>query len=582
MLKFIRTIWEREFESIRGKHLDPGSFLMIRGDILHFWILLLSTAFSVIYSIIDIILGTKGEAFYVALPGMVSLFSYFLLFKKGHKALSKILLVLVTVGVISVLCVMEGPQTGVMVFFIPILVATQIMFPGGQRIYAWGLTMIALVALIGLLYTGSSLNAKHVMPEIELRTEWILNFTGGIVATVFQVWFLLSVSTSMQRELLQTTDSLKSANQELTVLLKENAEQNWQIRKQVVLLNKARLEALKLSYIATNTRNSVVITDREGRLEWVNKAFEELSGWELKEVMGKKQDEFLLGAGSDQGTAELISKHISAGAFLETTILNYTKSGKPYYNRIELTPLFGEHGEVVNFFSIQRDITAEMTAQEKIMQERTKKQKLIAQIAIQAHEIQQNRIAIELHENVNQILAAAKMQLDMYMESAGDPDPKLKEIYDHIGKALNVISTLSHDLAVPFETGFDLADVVGDMVSDLESRSGLMVDLLTEIDEEVVLSEDIRLAGYRIVQEQMNNVEVHAHAKNLFIELAARKDGLYISVDDDGVGFDVQKQPKGIGLTKIESRVRFHSGEMHIESEPGQGCKLHVFLPVAS
>ena len=576
----IRHYLNREIELIRGSQLKGDSFLMIRGDVLHVWILLMSTVFSSLYSVIDVILGTDDEAFFVSLPAVASLICYFVFFRRGYKLISKIIIVTLMLVVISVLCIMEGAETGVLVFFIPILVATQITFQEKQRKYAIWLTVIAGVTLVVLLLLDTSHRHNHLISETEMRTEWILNFSGGILATIFQVWFLLSVSNDLQNELLGTADSLKAVNADLTRLLKVNAEKTEQIGEQMVLLRKAEQEAKKLSFIATHTHNSVIVTDAHGCLEWVNKAFEDLTGWQLREIIGKKPKEFLLGNDTSAEISKMISDKLKKHEFFETTILNYTKTGVPYYNRLEITPLFDEYGKVVNYFSIQRDVTAEITAQERIMEEQKKQQKLIAQIAIQAHEIEQNHIATELHENINQILAAAKMHLDLYKGGLVIPDQHLNTAYDHIGKALTEINSLSHALAVPIDAGFDLADAIGDMVVDFESRTDVMVDLQTEMDDDIELSEEIRLAGYRIVQEQLNNVEEHAKAHNIHLTLNSRKEGLYITIDDDGIGFDVHEHAKGIGLTKIESRVRFHAGEMHITSEPGNGCKLDVFLPV--
>ena len=84
---------------------------------------------------------------------------------------------------------------------------------------------------------------------------------------------------------------------------------------------------------------------------------------------------------------------------------------------------------------------------------------------------------------------------------------------------------------------------------------------------------------YRIVQEQLNNITKYAQAKVAVITLKAENSNLFLSVADNGVGFDTTQKSKGIGLKNMSSRVEFHSGNMNIVSAPGQGCTLEVYIP---
>ena len=89
-----------------------------------------------------------------------------------------------------------------------------------------------------------------------------------------------------------------------------------------------------------------------------------------------------------------------------------------------------------------------------------------------------------------------------------------------------------------------------------------------------------QLMLYRIVQEQMNNIRKYAKATKGIIQIAIRNRSLYISITDNGVGFDTNKKGKGIGLRNIQSRVSFYSGFFNIISAPGQGCVLEASIPL--
>ncbi|MFN2430340.1 MAG: PAS domain-containing protein, partial [Cryomorphaceae bacterium] len=86
-------------------------------------------------------------------------------------------------------------------------------------------------------------------------------------------------------------------------------------------------ELQKLSLIATQTNNGVIITDVKGRITFVNNAFERLTGYNEKDVLGKKPGDFLQGENSDPKAIELMSKRIKARKGFNVEILNYTKTG---------------------------------------------------------------------------------------------------------------------------------------------------------------------------------------------------------------------------------------------------------------
>ena len=86
---------------------------------------------------------------------------------------------------------------------------------------------------------------------------------------------------------------------------------------------------------------------------------------------------------------------------------------------------------------------------------------------------------------------------------------------------------------------------------------------------------------YRIIQELCHNVQKHAKAHNLLIQVLYTQTGISILVEDDGIGFDVKNRPEeGLGLTSVRSRVEFLSGEIDIYSEPEQGTSIAINLPL--
>lgn len=147
----------------------------------------------------------------------------------------------------------------------------------------------------------------------------------------------------------------------------ENRIKGEKIQEQIQQISLSELELKKLSLIATKTKNSVIISDPEGKIEWVNEAFQTITGYKLNEIKGLKPKDFLQGPATDKSEIERLSEALKKKENIVTTLINYNKSGKPYYNQLEITPVFDEQENLVNFISIQKDITEEMRIKQEIL-----------------------------------------------------------------------------------------------------------------------------------------------------------------------------------------------------------------------
>ncbi len=111
-----------------------------------------------------------------------------------------------------------------------------------------------------------------------------------------------------------------------------------------------------LSLVANETDNSVVITDPEGRIEYVNAGFMKLTGYSFAEVRGRKPGDFLQGPHTDPATVKKIRANLESRKPFYEEILNYTKAGEPYWISLAINPVFGERGQLERFVSIQANI----------------------------------------------------------------------------------------------------------------------------------------------------------------------------------------------------------------------------------
>ncbi|WP_371131392.1 PAS domain S-box protein [Rhodoferax sp.] len=117
-----------------------------------------------------------------------------------------------------------------------------------------------------------------------------------------------------------------------------------------------QIELARLSRVASQTTNAVVITDAGGRVEWVNEGFVRITGYTLDEVLGRKPGEVLQGEATDPATVELMRDALARQAYFEVDVINYTRSRRPFWIRISCNPLRDANGELQGFMAIQSDI----------------------------------------------------------------------------------------------------------------------------------------------------------------------------------------------------------------------------------
>ena len=149
--------------------------------------------------------------------------------------------------------------------------------------------------------------------------------------------------------------------------LVSNRRKNDQIAEQMQKIGESENELRKLSLIATKSKSGVIITDKLGRIEWVNNAFQATSGYNLEEVIGRKPKDFLQGADSEDAPRQILKQALSKKEDVEVTIVNYNKEGKPYYNNLEIISVFNEKGDHTHFIALQKDITNEILFKQELV-----------------------------------------------------------------------------------------------------------------------------------------------------------------------------------------------------------------------
>lgn len=214
-----------------------------------------------------------------------------------------------------------------------------------------------------------------------------------------------------------------------------------------------------------------------------------------------------------------------------------------------------------------------------IIQEKELRSKSI----IEAEEKERVRIARDLHDGVAQIMTAAKMQLEHFMESEPDKfnsNLTIQTTFDLIKEAASEVRAVSHSMVPNALLKSGLVAALRDFVSKIHTEK-LHVNLIVHgLNER--LDENVETVVYRVLQELVNNVIKHAHATEIIIQLIRDHHELSIVVEDNGRGFDSRKlsDKMGIGLKNIESRIEYLNGNIYFDSSPKQGTTVMVEIPL--
>ena len=125
-------------------------------------------------------------------------------------------------------------------------------------------------------------------------------------------------------------------------------------------------EINKLALVAKHTNNAVIITNNKGEIEWVNQAFESLTEYSLSEVLGKKPGHILQGKGTSQITKDNLSNAIKNKQEIKVEIVNYTKSGKEYWQSLTIQPINGHDSSESKFIGLGIDVTEKITIEKAL------------------------------------------------------------------------------------------------------------------------------------------------------------------------------------------------------------------------
>jgi PAS domain S-box-containing protein len=193
-------------------------------------------------------------------------------------------------------------------------------------------------------------------------------------------------------------------------------------------------------------------------------------------------------------------------------------------------------------------------------------------------------IAADLHDYVGQNLVVLQLKLALLQRSLSDPSilRHVEEIRGIIGKTIQYTRSLTVELNPPIlvEIGFKAA--VESLAEAFEKTHGLTIKIKDD-GQPIQIKNEIRYLLFRCVRETLMNVVKHAHASSVEIAMSRSADRMYVTVADNGTGFNLpiaDRKKAGFGLFSIRERMKRLGGYCEIETKPGSGTTVILAMPI--
>ena len=242
-----------------------------------------------------------------------------------------------------------------------------------------------------------------------------------------------------------------------------------------------------------------------------------------------------------------------------------------------------ENEVAIRMICTLQDISEIRELEHQLVEQKLRQQKGVAEAIIRSQEMERNRIGIELHDNVNQIISTAQLflnSLDPSREDFHDLKERTKAI---LSLSIEEIRKLSREMVGPNLKETGLLTSIHMLVEDIRRVNPFKITFdHGEPQSFESLGQQKKMTLLRIVQEQIKNIVRYSNASDVQISLHCYPDQVRLHISDDGIGFDAKNTPRGLGLSNIYERTRLYNGKAILHTSPGMGCSLIVNIPLDS
>ncbi len=509
-----------------------------------------------------------------------------------------------------------GGEQAPAMLWTPVPVLVSMCIAGLLSGVVWGVLSVAALAAFHVLQrqgfafdTPLTHEQEHFLYLIAL---------GSLVVVVLTVsYFYEWLNAWAVKELSERRAALGRTNQDLKRMQAELLAMNQSLQEEVVRRRLVEADLKVHSKALEAAANTIVITDRAGRVEWANPAFTRLTGYAVDEVRGRTP-RLLKSGRHDEAFYRDLWLTILAKRVWHGEIVNRRKDGSLYTEEMTITPVIDEHGEIVRFIAVKQDVTERKRMEEERLGH-----------AVLEHETQQLREAKEAAERANraksEFLATMSHELrtplngvivmsDLLLSTGLDEKQRrfawlAKSSGELLLSLINDILDLSKIEAGRLEleeVEFELHEVMGKVCACLrimaEKKRVVLRCLIDPRTPRRMIGDPGRLQ--QIVTNLVNNAIKFTQTGQVLVRVSLEEstethDRIRVTVTDTGIRIDADRQADlfkpfsqldasttrvyggtGLGLAICRRLVELMGGEIGVQSTPGRGSTFYFVVPL--
>lgn len=333
-----------------------------------------------------------------------------------------------------------------------------------------------------------------------------------------------------------------------------------------------------LTMMLDSINDGVIATDMEGRVQYLNKAAEQLTGWSLREIAGRRIEDIcqcMSVDGSPIAQCQLRKALAESAPQAKTSVLMKARDGRAVSVEMSASPIIEGGrmiGGVTSFLGISQQ-QAHLTSEDQAL----------SGYLITAQEEERRRVARELHDDFGQLTTLVEWQVRQLTELLPASDEKSRELLSsldrHVCELERGIREMSHRLHPTIIAELGLPAALKSLVRDFQNRgTNVNLDAPKTIGS---ISVELTTALYRIAQEALRNAVKHAPGVAVSVTLKRNDGELQLMIKDAGPGFDLDlaRTKHGLGLLSMKERARLAGATLSVSASPGEGTVVLVRVP---
>lgn len=369
-----------------------------------------------------------------------------------------------------------------------------------------------------------------------------------------------------------------------------NTTMIYSISHDITEQRNAESKLRKLSKAVEQSPVGICITNNTGIIEYINPIVSKLTGFSEEELINQDTRIFSFGEKTNEEYA-MLWQAVKSGSVWNAEFHNKKKTGELYWESATVSPIFDTLGQITHFLIIKEDIT-----NRKLSEIALKKSKdLLRKFASHLQSVREDEkmaLAREIHDDLGQNLVALKIEAGLLrnmINKSGNTNitSESKEISERFDKIIALVERtikaarrIMNGLRPELLEFNGFVSAASTYLDEFEERYKVNCELISN-NPNIDLDAQQSLALFRILQESLNNIAKHANASKITVLLKTETEMLYLEINDNGIGFDLQNSGRqdSYGMIGMQERVVLLGGELKVSSELGKGTSVVVSIP---